>query len=32
MQILMKINETLTIIDGNFKYDETKEILMNIIS
>jgi hypothetical protein len=28
----MKRNETLTIIDGNFTYDEAKEILMDIIS
>ena len=28
----MKKNETLRIIDGNFSYDEAKEILMNILS
>jgi hypothetical protein len=28
----MKKNETLRIIDGNFNYDEAKEILMNILS
>jgi hypothetical protein len=28
----MKKNETLTIIDGNFSYDEAKEILMNMFS
>jgi len=28
----MKKNETLRIIDGNFNYDEAKEILMDILS
>jgi hypothetical protein len=28
----MKKNETLTIIDGNFTYDEAKDILMNMFS
>ena len=28
----MKKNEILRIIDGNFNYDEAKEILMNILS
>ena len=32
IQLLMKNTETLTIIDGNFAYDEAKEILMNIFS
>jgi len=28
----MKKNEIIRIIDGNFNYDEAKEILMNILS